>query len=124
MVSMVSAGLDLGGRGYGVSAGVVGAMCLWCLMVWTWVVGAMVFMVSAGLDLGGPGYGVSGVWAWVVGAMVSMVSAGLDLGGGGYGVSGVWARVVGLLFLWCLMVWTWVMPLDLCARARRACVKA
>ena len=54
MVSMVSDGLDLGGRGYGVSG----------VMVWTWVVGAMVSLVSDGLDLGGRGYGVSGVWRW------------------------------------------------------------
>ena len=49
MVSMVSVGLDLGSRGYGVygvSAGVVRAM---------------VSMVSDGLDLGGRGYGVYGV---------------------------------------------------------------
>ena len=53
MVSMVSDGLDLGGRGsgsmgparldlggrgygvYGVWVSVVGLWCLWCLMVWT-----------------------------------------------------------------------------------------
>ena len=61
MVSLVSAGLEFGDRGYGVSG--VRA-------------GAMVSMVSAGLDMGGP-------------AMVSMVSDGLDLGGRGYGVYGV-----------------------------------
>ena len=46
---MVSAGSDLGGRGYGVYG------------VWAGVVGAMVSMVSDGLDVGGPSYGVYGV---------------------------------------------------------------
>ena len=50
---MVSAGLDLGGRGYGVSG--------------VWGSRAMVSMVSDGLDLGGRGYGVYGVWVSVVG---------------------------------------------------------
>ena len=62
--AMVSAGLGLGGRGYGVcwfGPGRSGLWCLWCLLVWTWVVGAMVSMVSAGLDLDGRGYGVYGV---------------------------------------------------------------
>ena len=57
MVSMVSAGLDLGGRGYSGS----GLWCLWCLLVWTWVVKAMVSLVFDGLDAGGPGYGVYNV---------------------------------------------------------------
>ena len=52
MMSMVFAGLDLGGRGYS------GLWCLWCLLVWTWVVQAMVSMVSDALDVGGPSYGV------------------------------------------------------------------
>ena len=55
MVSMVSDGLGLGGRGYGVSgvwAGVVGLWRLWCLMVWTWVVEVPVSIVPARLDLG------------------------------------------------------------------------
>ena len=81
MVSMVSDGLDLGGRWCLRCLGVVGLWCLWCLMVWTGVVGAVVPLVSGSmvsdcLDLGGR-------------AMVSMVSDGLDLGSGGYGVYGV-----------------------------------
>ena len=56
---MVSATLDLGGRGYGVS-GVWGsrAMVSMVLMVWTWVVGATVSMVSVSVW---SGYGVDGV---------------------------------------------------------------
>ena len=44
MAPMVSDGLDLGGRGYGVYGvwGWSGLWCLWCLMSWTWVVGAVV----------------------------------------------------------------------------------
>ena len=75
MVSMVSDGLDLGGRGssvYGTCSsgpGWSGLRCLWCLGQCG---RAMVSMVSDGLDLGGRGYGVSGVW-----------------GRSGYGVYGV-----------------------------------
>ena len=47
MVSLVSDGLDLVGRGYGVSG--------------VWGGRAMGSMVSEGLDLGGRDYGVSGV---------------------------------------------------------------
>ena len=65
MVSMVSDGLDLGGRGSGFygngsfGPGRSGLRCLWCLGQCG---RAMVSMVSDGLDLGGRGYGVSGVW--------------------------------------------------------------
>ena len=95
---MVSAGLDLGGRGYGVSG--------------VWGSRAMVSMVSDGLDLGGRGYGVygvcwfgpgwSGLWClwclmvrtWVVGAMYLWRLLVW---------TGVWAWVVGLWRLWFLM---------------------
>ena len=92
MVSLVSDGLDLGGRGcgvYGVWAGVVGLWRLRCLMVWTWVVGAMVSMVSVGVRAWVVGLWCLWclmVWTWAVGAMVSMVSEG----GRGYNVYGVW----------------------------------
>ena len=87
---MVSAGLDLGGRCYGVS-GVWGSRAMVSMVsdaldLSCW---AMVSVVSDGLDLGGRGYGVYGVSAGVVGAMVSMVSDGLDVGGPSYGVYGV-----------------------------------
>ena len=47
MVSMVSDGLDLGGRGF-----------LWDRLVWTWAVGATVSMVSGSVWSGEGVYGV------------------------------------------------------------------
>ena len=86
-VYMVPARLDLGGRDYDVygvcwfGPGWSGLWCLWCLMVRTWVVGAMCLWRLLVW---------TGVWAWVVGLWrLWFLMFGSSVGGRGYGISGV-----------------------------------
>ena len=81
---MVSAGLDLGGRGYGVYG--------------VWGSGARVPRVRGGLDRWG-------------GAMVEVVSEGLDVGGRAMGckeADGVGLGRWGYGFCWSGAGWVWV----------------
>ena len=84
-------------------SGVVGLWRLWCLMVWTWVVGAMVSLVS-----GSPGAcivdGWSGLWC-----LMLLMLAPLVLGRAiapmvsdvrGYGVYGACSFGTGWSGLW------------------------
>ena len=68
IVSKVSEGPELCGRHYEVygscwvGPGWSGLWCLWCVLVWTWVVGlCRLWCLMCGSLVGGRGYGVSGV---------------------------------------------------------------